>query len=130
MKALQAEFNRRGVSIIVISFAEPARLLRYQEYHRWPFTLLADPSRAAYNAFNLPRLTWRHVFSPRTLALYCKLLWQGNRRQDYGREDLQQAGGDFLIDQAGNILFARRSREPADRPDAEKLLQEIDHVLQ
>jgi hypothetical protein len=83
----------------------------------------------AYRAFSLPRLAWWRVFSPRTLVLYSKLLWEGKRRRDYGREDLQQAGGDFLVDRAGNILFAHRSREPADRPSPEKLLQEIDHVM-
>jgi peroxiredoxin len=128
VQALEAEFNRRGVSIIVISFAEPARLLRYQDHHQWPFTILADPQRIAYEAFSLPRLSWWHVFSPRTLVLYSKLLWKGKRHRDYGKEDLQQAGGDFLIDRAGNILFAHRSREPSDRPAAETLLEEVKKV--
>jgi hypothetical protein len=91
---------------------------------------LADPNRIAYKAFNLPRLSWWRVFSPPTLKLYFKLLRQGKRRQDYGKEDIQQAGGDFLVDRAGNILFAHRSREPSDRPAPEKLLQEIDRILQ
>ncbi len=103
-------------------------LVRYQEYHRWPFAILADPNRRAYGAFALPRLSWRRVFSPATLKLYFKLLRAGEKRQDYGKEDIQQAGGDFLIDRTGNILFAHRSREPADRPTQAKLLQEIDRI--
>ena len=125
---METEFNRRRVSIIVISFAEPAQLLRYQEYHRWPFTFLADPNRIAYQAFNLPRLSWWRVFSPSTLKLYLKLLLQGMRRQHYGKEDIQQAGGDFLVDRAGNILFAHRSRDPSDRPTPERLLEEVKKV--
>jgi peroxiredoxin len=126
VQSLQTDFNRRGVSIIIISFAQPAPLLQYQKHHRWPFTILADPNRVAYKAFNLPRLSWWRVFSPRTLKLYFKLLRQGKKRQDYGKEDIQQAGGDFLIDRAGYILYAHRSREPSDRPTPERLLQEID----
>ena len=126
MQALETEFKRRGVSIIVISFAEPAQLRHYQKYHVWSFVVLADPERIAYNAFNLHRLSLWRVFSLATLKLYLKFLRQGKRRQDYGKEDIRQAGGDFLIDRAGNILFAHRSREPADRPTPESLLQEID----
>jgi peroxiredoxin len=128
VQALKIEFDRRGIAIIVISFARPERLLRYQSHHRWPFTILADPDRIGYHAFNLRRLSWWRVFSPRTLALYAKLIREGNRRRDYGKEDLQQAGGDFLIDRAGNILFAHRSRDPSDRPTPEKLLEEVKKV--
>jgi peroxiredoxin len=125
----QSEFSRRGVSTIIISFAEPAMLVRYQEYHNWPFPILADPHRRAYQAFALPRLPWWRVFSPATLKLYSRLLRQGMKRQGYGKEDIRQAGGDFLIDRAGNILFAHRSRDPADRPSREILLREIDRVM-
>ena len=50
------------------------------------------------------------------------------RRQHYGKEDIQQAGGDFLVDRGGNILFAHRSRDPSDRPTPEKLLEEAEKV--
>jgi hypothetical protein len=129
VQALETEFNRRGVSIIVISFAEATQLRLYQKYHDWRFAVLADPKRIAYKAFNLRRLSWWRVFSPVTLKLYWKLLRQGKRRQDYGKDDIQQAGGDFLVDRAGNVFFAHRSREPSDRPTAEKLLQEIDRIV-
>ncbi len=129
MQSSQSEFSRRGVSIIVISFAEPAVLVRYQEYHKWPFVILADPQRRAYGALALPRLSWRRVFSPATLKLYLRLLRQGKKHQHYGKADVRQGGGDFLIDCAGNVLFAHRSRDPADRPSMEVLLQEIDRAL-
>jgi hypothetical protein len=62
------------------------------------------------------------------LRLYAQLLWQRNRLQNYGREDFYQSGGDFLIDRRGTLLFAYRSREPADRPSPSSLLQEIDRI--
>jgi len=40
------EFEEQGVSIVVISFADPERLSHYQGVHAWPFTLLA-PNNAA-----------------------------------------------------------------------------------
>lgn len=128
MQSLKAEFDRRAVEIVVVSFVEPAKLVQYQERHRLPFTILADPERAAYRAFALKRLSWLRVFSPAALKLYWKLMREGMKREDYGKQDIYQSGGDFLIDRDGHILFAQRSQDPADRPSAKKLLQEIDKV--
>ena len=128
MGAFKGEFDRRGVAIAVVSFAGPARLIHYQEHHHWPFLLLADPSRRAYQAFALKRLSWFRVFSPAAIKLYFKLLRAGMRREDHGKDDIYQGGGDFLVDRAGNVLFARRSQDPTDRPSAERLLREIDRL--
>lgn len=129
MQSAKAEFGRRNVSVVVVSFAEPAILARYQERHRWPFTILADPQRNAYRAFDLKRLSWFRIFSPATLKLYAKLFRGGMKPESYGRQDIYQSGGDFLVDREGRILFAHRSRDPADRPSVEKLLHEIDRVI-
>jgi len=125
VKAAKDQFEARGVSIVVISFAEPLRLAQYQEYHQWPFVILADPKRTAYDAFELRRLSWLQVFSPATLKLYWRLRREGKKREDYGKDDIYQGGGDFLIDRDGNLLFAHRSREPADRPAAATLMEII-----
>ncbi len=126
MRAARDEFQRRGVAVAAVSFAEPEKLALYQERHRWPFPIFADPKREAYRAFTVKRLSWFHVFSPATLKLYGKLLREGRVRADYGRDDIYQGGGDFLLDRTGNILFAHRSIDPADRPSARKLLEVID----
>ena len=128
MQSLKGEFDRRGVSITVVSFAEPAKLMHYQKQHPWPFTILADPDRTAYRAFTLRRLSWFGVFSLATLKLYVKLFREGMARENYGKEDIYQAGGDFLLDREGNILFAHRSQDPSDRPAAVRLIQEIDRI--
>lgn len=128
MQAQHANFDERGVTIAVVSFAEPARLVRYQEHHRWPFLMLADPERRAYQAFALKRLSWFQVFSPAALKLYWKLLRGGMKQEHYDGDDIYQSGGDFLLDHAGNILFAHRSQDPADRPSITELLAAIDSV--
>jgi hypothetical protein len=51
------------------------------------------------------------------------------KREDYGKDDIYQSGGDFVVDREGNILFAYRSQDPADRPSAAELLRAIDRLL-
>lgn len=128
MRQQQAQFDRRGVKVAVISFAEPSKLVRYQEHHRWPFIMLADPERQVYQAFALKRLSWFQVFSPAALKLYLKLLRGGMKLERYAGEDIYQSGGDFLIDRDGNILLAHRSQDPADRPALVQLLDAIDDI--
>lgn len=113
---------------MVVSFAEQSTLVHYQEKHQWPFTILTDPARAGYQAFALKRLIWWQVFSAATLTLYLKLFREGMKREDYGKQDIYQSGGDFLLDRGGNILFAHRGQDPADRPSAIALLKEIDRL--
>jgi hypothetical protein len=62
------------------------------------------------------------------LKLYLKLCRRGLKQEPYGGEDIYQSGGDFLLNSAGNVLYAYRSQSPADRPAPKKLLQEIDRV--
>lgn len=129
MKATRDQFEARRVSIVVVSFAEPERLVRYGAQHQWPFVMLADPKRIAYDAFALKRFSWFQVFSPATVKLYWRLRREGKKREDYGKDDIYQGGGDFLLDRDGNLLFAHRSRDPADRPAAKNLLEIIDRTL-
>ena len=129
MKAAKDQFEARGVSIIVISFSEPEKLARYQARHNWPFVILADPEKIAYRAFKLERLSRFRVFSPATIRLYWRLLREGKKPEYYGKDDVYQGGGDFLIDGDGNLLFAHRSRDPSDRPAPLKLLEIIERNL-
>ena len=128
VRAFTDEFERRGIRILVISFAAREQLAEYQKLHQWPFTVLADPERKAYRYFGLARLPWYRVFSPATIRLYARLLLQGRKLENYGRDDYRQSGGDFLVDSAGRTVFAHRSRDPADRPPVNALLTAIDQM--
>ncbi len=128
MQSIKNTLNEWGVAVVVVSFAEPGRLVTYQEHHQWPFVLLADPDRSAYRYFNLKRFSWFRVFSLPTLKLYFRLLREGKKIQSYGKDDYYQAGGDFLLDRQGTVLFAHRSQDPSDRPSVQRLLEVINEI--
>ncbi len=128
MQSKKNTLNDWGVAVVVVSFAEPGHLVTYQEHHQWPFVLLADPDRNAYREFNLKRLSWLRVISPSTLRIYFRLLRQGKKIQNYGKDDYYQAGGDFLVDRQGTVLFAHRSQDPSDRPSVQRLLEVINEI--
>jgi peroxiredoxin len=128
VRSIKDYLDEQNVSVVVISFAQPRRLLDYQEHHRWPFIVLADPARNAYRHFDLKRLSWFRVFSPSTLRLYFRLLREGRKIQNFGKDDYSQAGGDFLLDREGTVLFAHRSKDPADRPSAARIVAEINKL--
>ncbi len=130
MQSIKNTLNEWGVAVVVVSFAEPRRLVTYQEHHQWPFVLLADPDRSTYRHFNLKRLPWFHVFSPSTLRHYFRLLREGKKIQHYGKDDYYQAGGDFLVDRKGTVLFAHRSQDPSDRPSVQRLLEVINEIME
>jgi peroxiredoxin len=111
---------------VVVSFANPETVARYQQELNWPFPIFSDPARSIYRAFGMKRLSWFRIFSPATLALYLRLLKENRRPKRYGDADIYQGGGDFLINRQGEVLFAYRSRDPADRPSVAKLLEVID----
>ena len=53
---------------------------------------------------------------------------QGMKQEHYGGADIFQSGGDFLFDRNGNVLYAHRSKDPADRPTITALLKQIDRL--
>jgi len=128
VSAHRSEFDRRGIRIVAVSFVEASKLVDYQERHRWPFAVLADSERKAYQTFALPKLKLWRVFSPSTLKVYWRLLRQGMKQEHYDGADIFQSGGDFLLDREGKVLYAHRSKDPADRPTIGTLLQRIDQL--
>lgn len=128
MQSKKDAFDQQGVTVIVVSFAQPERLVGYQEKHRWPFVVLADPDRSAYQAFGLKRLSWFRVFSPATIKLYFDLLRKGRKVRSYGKDDYYQGGGDFILDREGKVLFSYPSDDPADRPSVSRLLEEVERI--
>ena len=90
-----------------------------------PFTVVADPGRLTYHAFGLGRASWWKLFGPRVWLEYAKLLFKGRKLQR-PTEDIDQLGGDFVVEPSGQVLYAHRSENPADRPGVGELLKVVE----
>lgn len=88
----------------------------------WP--LLVDDSRALYAAYGMDRGGWWAVWGPASWWAYAKLLARGYRMR--GSEgDVNQLGGNVLIDPAGVVRLLHVGSGPADRPSVASLLEAV-----
>ncbi len=104
--------------MIVITF-EPLRadvLLLAKEQMSFPYYL--DEQRKLYRDYGLFKAGFWNLWGPRTWLIYLRLLLKG-RKILKSQSDIQQRGGDVLIDPGGIIRFHYISNGPADRPDPE-----------
>ena len=60
---------------------------------------------------------------------YLKLILRGEKLLPV-QGDPHQLGGDFVVDAAGIIRLAHRSKDPVDRPPVEKLLAVLRNLAQ
>jgi hypothetical protein len=102
--------------IVVVSFAPPELLTRFERELGLGLTLLADPGRAAYAAFGFERGSVTRVWlDPRVWLRYAALFARGQRPRG-AQGDTLQLGGDAVLDPSGRLAWVHRSRGPEDRP--------------
>jgi peroxiredoxin len=118
------DFARLGAEIVVVSFATVERLADFFRDSPLPFPVFSAPDRLTYRAFGLVSAGWRTLFSFSTLAKYFKFALKG-RIPERPKEDIYQLGGDFVLDSRGRIIYALASRDPADRPTVDTLLNAL-----
>ncbi len=126
MRQHYEEARRLGGEVVAVVLARPEALALFLQEQPLPFPLLADPTRAAYRAFDLGRTSWATIFRPDVLWRYLGLIFRGWRPRRKGEgEDVLQLGGDFVLDAGGRLVHAYRSAEPTDRPPIEELLEAL-----
>jgi hypothetical protein len=125
------EIRGLGSEVVVVSFAPPERVAAYLARYPLPFPAVADPERAAYQAFELGRTSWPAMLHPRFVVRYLRLIFGGRlpHRPDEG-EDVLQLGGDFVLDSGYRLCYAHRSADPTDRPAADKLVEVVRAVAE
>ena len=90
-----------------------------------PFPVLVDQARDAYRAWGLRRVRARELWlDPGVWRQYARLLAAGERITGRGG-DVRQMGGDFVVDRAGRLAYAR-PQERDDRPTVGDLMRVLE----
>lgn len=85
--------------------------------------MFVDPERQLYNALGLKRSVAK-VWSIPALVYYAEQKRAGRKLVAMLEEDdPTQMGGDFVIDEHGNMALIHRSKISTDRPSVEDLLK-------
>lgn len=124
MRRHEDGIERLGLEIVVVTFEVRERAGEYvrETDLRWP--LLIDPRRVLYGAYGMGRGRWSAIWGPATWWAYIKLIGRGRRlRRPTG--DINQLGGDVLVDPAGRVALHHVGKGPADRPAIAALFERV-----
>lgn len=111
--------------IVVVTFADPARLDAHRSHLGVPFTFVSDTSLRLYRMLGAERGTRRRVWSLGTLRMYARLVRSGRRLQR-STEDIYQLGADAVIGRDGRLRYLSLPASPDARPPVDDLLAALD----
>jgi hypothetical protein len=110
------------VCVVTFEFGPLAAAYVHETQLEWP--LLIDSERWLYKAYGMERGTWWNIYGPASIWAYVRLLGRGRRMRPPG-SDVQQLGGDVLIDPQGIVRVHHVGSGPADRPSISVLLDPL-----
>lgn len=113
---------------LFVAFDSPERL-RHSLLHDLtvPYPVLVDRERSAYHAWGLSRGSLLTVWGdPGVWRRYASEFARGARLRRPG-SDILQLGGDFVVDPAGQVAYARPQRRD-DRPPVAELLHALERA--
>ena len=129
MKVLhQRERIDAAGSALFVAFDTPERLRNsLLQGLEVTYPILVDGDRRAYRAWGLERGSVLGVWGdPRVWLRYGRELASGVRLRRPGADTLQ-LGGDFVVDPAGTVVYARPQRRD-DRPPVAELVRALERA--
>ena len=127
MRRHYREIEARQGAVLAVSFESRQRVSQLSRQMQLPFPILSDPQRDVYRAYGLAGGTVLSLLAPGTIWAYVKLLARGNWYH-FGKSDLRQMGGDFVVDAGGLVAYEFRSASPHQRPAVEELMAVLDGI--
>jgi hypothetical protein len=119
-----AEIESLGLQVLVVTFEAANVAADYVLETGLPWIVLLDPTRSLYTAYEMGRGRWWKIWGPGTWWAYARLLARGER-PSRPTGDVDQLGGDVLVDPAGRVVVWHVGDGPADRPAIPSLLEPV-----
>lgn len=124
MREIEDELENLGVRVAVVTFEAGLLARAYVEDTGLTWPLLVDEDRGLYRAFDMLEASAWDVWGPRTWWAYLRALAAGQRLHA-SEGDVNQRGGDVLIDPSGIVRLCHVGPGPADRPEVSALLEVV-----
>ncbi len=124
------EFERAGAQIVAIGQGEPERTAEVARRRGYPFLILCDPARTAYEAFGLLEGTPAQIlhdfpWKPNDRATGEQMLTSRRGTERALVDNPWQLPGEFVISSRGQIVHAHRYQYCEDFPPKTVLLGAI-----
>jgi peroxiredoxin len=117
----QKRFEKAGGNVLLVGMGSPAECTEFKCRYGVPFSMVSDPEKKLYQAFELKSMSPWKVLSP---TLVVKGMAAVARGHGLGLPvgDVRQLPGGFVVDRKGKIVFSRPADDPAGHPSVEEIL--------
>lgn len=112
-----------GARLVLVGSGTPAHARHFGEREAAGLEVLADPSLETYEALGLKRGVGA-TLGPRSVVAGARSMLRGHV-QGKLRGDPWQQGGLFVVAPGGEILFAQRNADAAERPRLDAALKAL-----
>jgi len=116
------KLERAGLQVLLVSMGTPEEAEVFRIQFDLPFPIGCDPEKALYRAYGLKGRSISQIFSPKLFLKGLKAVGQGHL-PGLPLGDPFQLPGAFIIDTNGHIRFRHHSRDPADYPSVERMIE-------
>lgn len=117
-------FREAGARVVLVGLGTLEETAAFKSRFDVPFTMITDPHKALFNAFQLKQAGTKELLSLGMAAKGLSAMFRGHRI-GIPKGDVRQLPGVFIIDTGGRIRYSHYARDPADHPSAEDLLVRV-----
>lgn len=124
LRHYEKELEKLKVKVLVVTFEAGFLAQSYVKETKLKWPLLVDDARELYHAYDMLSASFWDIWGPKTWWAYLKEILRG-RLPKKSSGDIEQRGGDVLIDPSGVVRLHHVGNGPADRPSVETILSVI-----
>ena len=122
MRQKEEQFQQQAARVVLVGLGTPEETAAFKKQFHVPFTMIADPEKRLFKAFQLKQATPKALLSVGMAMKGLSALARGHRI-GIPKGDVRQLPGVFIIDTDGRIRFSHFAKDPADHPSADVLLR-------
>ncbi len=115
------DFEKAGFEVVLVGLGNRDESEKFRKEFAPYYKIICDPEKDLFRAYGLSRGTIAGMVSPGIFIKGLRTLSQGYM-PGIPRGDVFQLAGVFMIDTRGNVRYSRYSRNIADYPPVEALL--------